>query len=109
MKLFQFSEIQTKGLTHKQSEYQREENIPYDHTIQMLGQATCPCDIRKIRKSPLQPKDKQLRIMQIQENVIHRGQRLRGITACEINIIFYSSHNTKTKFNNCFIIHLKYF
>ena len=44
------------------------------------------------------------RILQIREGVIHRGRRPRWITPSE-----NSSYPTKAEFNNCFIIHSKYF
>ena len=47
------------------------------------------------------------RILQIKMGVIHRGQRPRWITPSEICRFF--SYPTKAEFNNCFIIHSKYF
>ena len=41
------------------------------------------------------------RVLQIKEGVVHRGRRPTWITP--------SSYPTKAKFNNCFIIHSKYF
>ena len=49
------------------------------------------------------------RILQIKEGVIHRGRRPRWITPSEICRMKNSSYPTKTEFNNCFIIHSKYF
>ena len=47
-------------------------------------------------------------ILQIEEGVIHRGRRPRWITPSEIDLQ-NSSYPRKAEFNNCFIIHWKYF
>ena len=47
------------------------------------------------------------RILQIKEGVIHRGRRPRWITPPRD--LQNSSYPTKAEFNNCFIIHSKYF
>ena len=52
------------------------------------------------------------RILQIKEGVIHRGRRPRWISASVDNTLLdlqNSSYPTKVEFNNCFIIHSKYF